>query len=189
MFKPKVLLERPSANDLIGIKANAKIIKAAIDEGASFLAILGGFASGKSTVVQSLKNIYGAPGSANGYQFVDISLWPSLCKSNDIAGIKHEFLLQLVSQIKCSWKRKYAYRRLNRRYGLIDAAVRNPKAAIALGFFYSCCCFISYYPSFITKCWTFESYSSTCVFVALAIAYHIGMCRYFCHCGWGDFLI
>lgn len=109
--------------DGIGISPYVDNLESAIRSGASLIAVISQFGTGKSSVMEMLKKRYFGTEKLDGVDYIreyhEVNMWSVLKQGNENAGteLHKSFLYQLISSVDNS-KGEYVSKRMSSNYGL-----------------------------------------------------------------------
>lgn len=117
-YNPIVFTNIPikeSENDLLGINTDANRIEHAIDEGANIVGIIGDYGTGKSSLIEFLKNRF--------YKTICINMWNSVDADNiDVLGLTKNFVFQLAIG-KSQQFAQYINKRLSKNFNVLSVSI------------------------------------------------------------------
>lgn len=109
--------------DGIGVSPYVDNLESAIRSGASLIAVISQFGTGKSSVMEMLKKRYFGTEKLDGVDYIreyhEVNMWSVLKQGNENAGteLHKSFLYQLISSVDSS-KGEYVSKRMSSNYGL-----------------------------------------------------------------------
>lgn len=125
--------------DGIGISPYVDNVESAIRNGASLIAVVSPFGTGKSSVMELLKKRYYGNETVDGIRYEreyhEVNMWSVLKQGGDNAGIElhKSFLYQLISSVD-STKGEYVSKRMSANYGLFRLSLDSfGKACMGVG--------------------------------------------------------
>lgn len=106
---------KESENDLLGISTDANRIEQAIDEGANIIGIIGDYGTGKSSLIEFLKNRF--------YKTICINMWNSVEADNiDVLKLTKNFVFQLAIG-KSQQFAQYINKRLSKNFNVLSVSI------------------------------------------------------------------
>lgn len=117
-YNPIVFTNIPikeNENDLLGINTDADRIEQAINEGANIIGIIGDYGTGKSSLIEFLKNRF--------YKTICINMWNSVDVNNiDVLGLTKNFVFQLAIG-KSQQFAQYINKRLSKNFNVLSISI------------------------------------------------------------------
>ena len=117
-YNPIVFTNIPikeNENDLLGINTDADRIEQAINEGANIIGIIGDYGTGKSSLIEFLKNRF--------YKTICINMWNSVDANNiDVLGLTKNFVFQLAIG-KSQQFAQYINKRLSKNFNVLSVSI------------------------------------------------------------------
>ena len=117
-YNPIVFTNIPikeNKNDLLGINIDADRIEQAINEGANIIGIIGDYGTGKSSLIEFLKNRF--------YKTICINMWNSVDANNiDVLGLTKNFVFQLAIG-KSQQFAQYINKRLSKNFNVLSVSI------------------------------------------------------------------
>ena len=120
-IKNKYFIERVAEEDWIGFDSYASSLIDAINSGAKFIGLIGDYGSGKSTLINKLKQC-----KEESYNVININLWHCgalIEDENNNIDIHRIFLHQLIDKIKINNK-EYYKKKINKNYSFFDILIK-----------------------------------------------------------------
>lgn len=107
-------------NDVLGIKTQLNRIDMAIEEGANVIGIIGDYGTGKSSLIELLKNKYQKPIIINMWNNVsNISEKDENNKNNEINNLTRNFLFQMAIGENAKFA-QYISKKMSKNYGILS---------------------------------------------------------------------
>lgn len=117
-YNPIVFTNIPikeNENDLLGINTDVNRIEQAIDEGANIIGIIGDYGTGKSSLIEFLKNRFN--------KTICINMWNSVDTDNiDVLGLTKNFVFQLAIG-KGKQFAQYINKRLSKNFNVLSVSI------------------------------------------------------------------
>lgn len=120
-IKNRYFIERVAEEDWIGFDSYVISLIDAINSGAKFIGLIGDYGSGKSTLINKLKQ-----SKEKSYNVINVNLWHCGALSedeNNNIDIHRIFLHQLIDKIKINNK-EYYKKKINKNYSFFDMLIK-----------------------------------------------------------------
>lgn len=115
-------IEGVAKTDFIGFDSYLNALDNSIEKNAKFVGLISNYGTGKSTLIDMLKDIQ----KEKGNELITINLWNCEEKNQNNVDIHRVFLHQLIDKLKISNK-DYYKKKINKRYNILDIKLKGTR--------------------------------------------------------------